>query len=539
MDLSISNLLKSIQGFLAKLSKGKKIALAALLVSVLAGSMILANVLENAGYTVLYRGLSATESVEIVNMLDDMGTTYKLLDDGTIQVPKSSVAMLKMQLAAEGFPKSTLGYDLFTNQANMMTTDYEKRQYLIFQLQDRLQESLRTLTGVKNAIVTLSVPDDNSFVLKEDKPQASASVVLDVYSQEALSDKQIRGIEALVAKSVPGLLPENVAIVDITGVVLNEKKDELGGQALTQIDAIKQINDYYKEKISRFLEPVFGTDGMSVSVSVQVDFQAKTSEKTTYTPVVGDKGILAREEFDRQSINGGVVQNSSVGTDANTGVPTYTQNDGDADNQSASESGSNDYLVNKLIEGIEDKGGHITDISVAVMINKTYLSDEEIQKYKDMVAYGAGVSAEKVVITYAEFAPKPEIIFPQEPALQVDTVMIVAGGALFLLLAVAVILILRLGRKKRKVPQRAGAQASQQRGGQGAQQRGAQPASQRQPGRPQGMHVNEQEEDAAPGEIVLTETRGQGIKRQVREFATANPEIVAQLIRTWMKEDEK
>ncbi len=535
MDLSISNLLKSVQGYLAKLSRGKKIALAALLVSVLAGSIILANVLENAGYTVLYRGLSPSESVEIVNMLDDMAITYKLEDDGTIQVPKSSVAMLKMQLAAEGFPKSTLGYDVFTNQANMMTTDYEKRQYLIFQLQDRLQESLRTLTGVKNAIVTLSVPDNNSFVLKEDKPQATASVVLDLYSHTALSDKQIRGIEALVARSVPGLTAENVAIVDSTGVVLNEKRDGLGGQAMAQIEAIQQINDYYKEKITRFLAPVFGTDGMSVSVSVQVDFQAKTSEKTTYTPVVGDKGVLAREQFDRESINGGVVQNSSAGTDANTGVPTYTQND-NADNQSASESGSNDYLVNKLIEGIEDKGGRITDMSVAVMINSTYLSDELVQKYKDMVAFGAGVPADKVIITYAEFAPKPDLSVPQEPAFKVDEVVIIAAAVLVLMLLVAVFFMLRIGRRRNGAKRPGGApQPGQKRGAQ--PQQGGQQRGQRQPGRPQGGQVDEPE-DVAPGEIVLTETRGQGFKRQVREFATANPEIVAQLLRTWMKEDD-
>ena len=238
MDLSISNLLKSIQGYIAKLSRGKRVALAALLVSVLAGAVVLANVLDSAGYTVLYRGLSASEGVEITKMLDSMGTGYRLQNDGTILVPRSSEAMLKMQLAAEGFPKSTLGYDIFTSQSALMTTEYEKRQYLVFQLQDRLQESLRTLEGVKNAIVTLNVPDDNSFVLKADRPKASASVVLELYSYTSLSPKQIRGIEALVARSVPGLLSENVAIVDSTGVVLNEQGEELSGQALDQIEAI-------------------------------------------------------------------------------------------------------------------------------------------------------------------------------------------------------------------------------------------------------------------------------------------------------------
>jgi flagellar M-ring protein FliF len=126
MDLSISNLFQSIKGYLAKLSRKKKIGLVALLVSVLAGAIIMANVLDNAGYTVLYRGLSASEGVEIVNLLDSMSTPYRLQTDGTILVPRSSEAMLKMQLAAEGFPKSTLGYDVFTSQSALMTTDMKK-----------------------------------------------------------------------------------------------------------------------------------------------------------------------------------------------------------------------------------------------------------------------------------------------------------------------------------------------------------------------------------------------------------------------------
>ena len=527
MDLSISSLFQGIKGYLAKLSKGRRVALAALLVSVIVGAVILTNVLDSAGYTVLYRGLSSSESVEIVNLLDSMGTPYRLQTDGTILVPRASEAMLKMQLAAEGFPKSTLGYDVFASQSALMTTDYEKRQYLIFQLQDRLQESLRTLEGVKNAIVTLNVPDDNSFVLKADRPQASASVVLELYSYTSLSDKQIRGIEALVARSVPGLQNDHVTIVDSTGVELNEKSEELSGQALSQIDAVKRINDYYKEKITRFLEPVFGADGMSVAVNVQVDFQQKVTEKTTYTPVVGDNGILSKEEFDRQSLNGGTLQNLAAGTDPNTGTPTYVEQEDGENDQSASESGSREFLVNKLIEGIEDNGGRITDMTVAVMINSSFLADDLVAKYKEMVAYGVGIPVEKVVITHAEFTPKQAPVFPQEQAIDMDGLIIPVAGGFLLLLLLAVFLTLRSGRKRRTARQYAPQNQSQQRNQQA-----------RRPGQEMAQQGQDAEKPEAPGEIVLTETREQGIKRQVKEFATVNPEIVAQLLRTWMKEDD-
>ena len=47
------------------------------------------------------------------------------------------------------------------------------------------------------------------------------------------------------------------------------------------------------------------------------------------------------------------------------------------------------------------------------------------------------------------------------------------------------------------------------------------------------------EKKSLPGEIVLNETREQVLKRQVKEFSSANPEIVAQLLRSWMKEENK
>lgn len=41
-----------------------------------------------------------------------------------------------------------------------------------------------------------------------------------------------------------------------------------------------------------------------------------------------------------------------------------------------------------------------------------------------------------------------------------------------------------------------------------------------------------------PGGIVLNETREQVLKKQIKEFTSTNPEIVAQLLRAWMKEGE-
>ena len=119
MDTTLSGLYKNISAYFLKMSMRKRLTLGIVAAVVLVGAVVLGRVLDSASYTVLYRGLDSKESVEIVNMLDSSGVEYRLESDGTILVPRQNEAMLKMQLAAEGFPSSTLGYDIFTSQVKM------------------------------------------------------------------------------------------------------------------------------------------------------------------------------------------------------------------------------------------------------------------------------------------------------------------------------------------------------------------------------------------------------------------------------------
>jgi flagellar M-ring protein FliF len=147
-----------------------------------------------SNYTVLYRGLSSAESLEILRLLDDMGVDTKVESDGSILVSKDKAPAIKMQLATEGYPNSTLSYDLFLGKSDLLTTDYEQRKLYIFQLQDRLQESIETLQGVKSAIVTLGIPEENPYILKSEQPDITASVALQFYTNAKLTPKQIKGI---------------------------------------------------------------------------------------------------------------------------------------------------------------------------------------------------------------------------------------------------------------------------------------------------------------------------------------------------------
>ena len=395
----------------------------------------------------------------------------------------------------------------------------------------------------------MNVADDSDYVLKSQAPESSAAVVLDLYAYADLSAKQIRGIEELVAKSVPGLKNENVIIVDGDGSVLNDRASDSGvGLADSQIEMVEKISALYEDKIAKFLEPVFGNDGVSVSVNVKMDFTQKNTQETVYSPVVGEtSGILSRQQVDRQSTNGATLPAGGAGVESNVGVPSYQDGDTDEDdnntqggnNGSASESYSNDFLVNQVVETALDGGGSIEDMTVSMMINSRELTPETLEKYREMVAYGVGIATEKVFITYAEFLAKPETPIYADPgqlmpqtsvfglpvALPAEVLLYGGAGLGVLILLLIVLLIIRRGRNKKtagkKAPARAGDVPEE------ADEEEELPQQQPRDKRP------------LPGEIVLNETREQALKRQVKEFTSANPEIVAQLIRSWMREENK
>lgn len=527
MNLSITSIFKQLGNFYKKFSKGTKIFAFVSLAAIIIGAIIIASIMNSGKYIVLYRGLSSTESSEIYSVLKKMSVDVKVEGDGTLLVPTSEEATLKMQLASEGFPKSTLNYDLFTDKTDLFTTDYQKKQMLIFQLQDRLQNSIKTLQGVSNAIVNLSIPEDNSYVLKDEKIDITASVILELFTSCDLSKKQINGIEQLVANSVPGLISNNVAIINSQGEQLNTKNSEEGvDNAYLKIETVNIINKVFEDKIKSFLKPIFGDNGLSIAVNVDVDFDKVSSEEKIYTPVIGDNGIISWVERSGKSSGSDNGSSGVPGTGSNTdGVPTYTESD-DTSNETdtssdiiISENYSANYLVNQLVKVIQDNGGSITDMTVSVIINSKELSDENIVKYKELVANSAGISVDKVVLTNAEFLPSSNVSFPEESnppgvLMSLGTQEIVIIGSTFVgfIIVLVIIIILAKKRKKKNIKTKIEEQLEEAIAG--------------------------KTREKMPGEIVLNETREQALKRQIKEFSTSSPETVAQLLRVWIKEDD-
>jgi len=519
MVLSAGDIFNRLKEFWKKQSRKAKTVMICAVSAAVVIAVAAAVMLNRVDRTALYRGLEASEAGEITARLGEMGVDYTVNDRGDIMVPTDLAPQLKVTLASEGYPRTSLSYDLFSNNSGFMTTDFEKKEYLLFQLQNRLQDSIRTIRGIKNAIVTISLPKEDSFVLEKDRTPATASVVLSLEGGETLESRQIKGIVALVSKSVPGLAQENVAVIDDMGNILSSGEDEDGGHlAYTKLELEKSIGTALEGRLTKLLTPVFGTDGFRVAVNVSVDASKKVSEQTIYTPVVGESGIASRMEQSRESAGNTAGEGGIPGTGTNTGVPVYPEvtEDGE-ENPNVSESSSADYLVNQLKEQISDDGYEIRDLSVALIIGAE-LTDEQVEEYRKMAAFAMGIGVDKISISTARFlvsgsSPLPGPVQQLERLTREQIIMLLgAGGVLILLILIlSIIRKIRRGRKKKKI------------------------VSDEPPGIEE-LLAQKPPEEEIPGQIVLNETREQALKHQIKDFASTNPEIVSQLIRTWLKE---
>ncbi|HHV50854.1 MAG TPA: flagellar basal-body MS-ring/collar protein FliF [Candidatus Avimonas sp.] len=469
-----SDILKQITEFWNKLSKKVKTAILVGLASIVFISIIATVLLNLKSYEVLYSGLSSQEQAQIVAKLSDLGVDYKTQAGGIILVPDGQVASLKMQLSQEGYPKSTLTYDLFINSNSLMTTDFEKRQFLVFQLQERLQESIKTINGVRNAIVTLSITDESNYVLETDVVPSTASVIIDVESSVSLTPKQIKGIENLIAKSVPGLTAENVAIIDSEGNILNPRSSTGANVSLEKVELEKQAGDIYREKIIQLLEPIYGEKGVSVAVNVSIDFSQKQTQQIEYTPV--ETGNANQNDTDR--------------------------------------------VLNEIQSQIINNGGEVSNITASIIINKQ-ISDQDRATVNSIIAKSLGVDEENIIVTGMEFTAANERYRKAQEALnrkpsffdQYGKYLIPSIAAVIVSIF-AFILVMVLLKKKKK----------------------AKPAFEYKEVKNALTQLAQTEEVPA---IVLSETREQGLKRQIREFSESNPQIVAQLIKTWLKEEDE
>ncbi|MGN0639301.1 MAG: flagellar basal-body MS-ring/collar protein FliF [Huintestinicola sp.] len=487
-------------------------------------------------YVVLYEGLETSEAAEIVQLIEESGYECTLRSGGTIVVPKGTENTIAMNLAMQKYPKSSINYSTYTTNVGMFTTESEKRQYERIAAEERLSAILATIEGVRDATATLTIPEKKNTVIEAYKQEPSAYAVLYLEDGVKLTNEQIEGMTYLLTSY--GIKEENVTLVDNYGVLLlaEDTPADVVAEETRKLKFKTDLENQLRQKIEALLIPAYGEDGFSAAVNMVLNFDSKVSEDTRYTPSTNDeRGMLQHTDAEQASGNT-VVEGGVQGVETNAD-DTYPEGNTGNNGAWTENSVSNTYLVNTYKEQVEKAGYVIDGLSISVLIYTDYLPDTTRQNLVSLVANAATVNpavAQDVVtvtnlqkVTEVEPADAQTFLF----GLTLDQLVILGAILLGILLILIIVLVsLRSkSKKKRKAFERTLLEQHA-------------PAD----GEPLVESFFSLGDETSPAVDIPSlnadsgvETKETIIRRELTDFARTSPEIVAQLLRSWMHEEEE
>jgi flagellar M-ring protein FliF len=233
-------------------------------------------------YEMLYRDLAQTDASTIVAELDRTDVPYRLADGGrTIMVPSGAVDSTRLHVAGQDLPlQGTVGFELFNN-SSIGLTEFAQRINLQRALQGELARTIMRIDGVEAARVHLSLGEQTAF--RGDRRPPRASVAIRTRPGRRLNNTTVRGIQRLVAGSVPDLDLASIAVLNDRGAVVSGEAPE-DMAAAPRSEEERNVARFFETRIRRAVEVRYPADAIDVAVWAAVG----ANEEQPAVPPSGD-----------------------------------------------------------------------------------------------------------------------------------------------------------------------------------------------------------------------------------------------------------
>ncbi len=534
---------------LKKISKKIYIAAAAALVVL---AVILVIVLNNKPYSTLVTGVSMDEMSSVLQLLDAWGVRdYKVENGDTILVPESQQSQLQARVLMENVFQS--GQAKYFDNLSALSTNQERNAATLMDLEEKLRATIRSFDNVQDAVVNLTPGEDRGYVLDSGNVvNATAAVKVSMRDGKKLTTQQAAAIREFVSNSLQGLEISRVSITDDYGNTYS------GGSLTADSDASalkmqleEEQSNKIRTQIMQVLAPAFGEENVDVAVNCVVEVGNVTENRVdVYLPEYAQNGetngrgiigsLIYQWSYNR---DGDETVGGVVGTESNSNIPNpdfsqYMENNPNLDGteSAADASGQIDYDNSRSEKHIVTTAGYLKDCSVAVSINSTTAGNVDTAEWQEHVARAAGIYGEVdeetgleildgriSVISYPFFreeppAPVPGIFDIEVAGIPMWVFIAAAGGLLLFIILLVVILVARRRRRKRLEAEEAEAQASEVDALLAA------------------VGLGGQATDGNGADVMEIQTeQSMQLRKDIRQFASENPEIAAQMVRNWLR----
>ncbi len=556
MNEKIKNTVTVVKEKFGGLSKVAQILLVTVPIAVIAIIIVLVIILNQKGKEVLFSGVDQTEAAQIAAAISDLGISdVTIKDNGDIIVPEDQVDYLRMQMYLQGYPTSSMDYEIWNNGVDLWSTDSDKREVKRQQLEDRIGSSLATLEDVRKAHVNLVTPETADYVLIEDKGESSCSVILELKEGAELSNAEVRAIYRAVTVSAENLLKENVSIMDTEGNSYewvspeDDDKTEVDPSgievATRRLKFQKEYEELLYDDLSDMLTTAYGVNGYAINVSAILDYDQKKVVSEEFFPD-GDthEGVVNHENHVKEEGNIGTNGDVVGVTHNGDNSPDYPEYIGGEDGQYYNyEKDEVQYSVTNVKTELIKDGYDIEKLSVALMVNQTNMTEAEREGLRDLVANAAGTTIDNVSVYNMPFVLKGSgggagglngdenwYVYTDDVDTYRDLLLFVVIGLGALLILLLIMSLFMSSSRKKKIRRRQEAALAAAAGN--AQYNEAMGSAQE--------HEIVEEVDfniASLTEEAGKDSRETILKREISEFAKTNPEIVASIIKNLLREE--
>lgn len=529
MNERLAKIRDDVKTYWSSRTKKQKITYGASLLAVILIAGTLTFFLSKTDYVPLYSDVSTAELSRVKEQLDTLGVPNQIAPGGSsILVPKDRIDELIVTLAGEGYPSTgTIDYSFFSDNAGFGMTDNEFNVIKLAAMQTELAGLLKSVEGVKDANVRLTLPTENVFLVDSDN-RATAAIILNTNPGHQFTEKQLTALYNLVSKSVPNLAVEDIEIQNqyFEYFDLEQNSNPYGTSVADQMTIKKSIERDIQRQVQMMLGTMMGRDKVVVAVTTDIDFKMENREETLVSPVDEEsmEGIALSvqritESFTGNGVDGGVPMGDDP-TDNGTGnIGEWTGSNGDYER--LEETINNE--VNRVRREIVESPYKIRDIGIQVMIEPPVADDVTsmpaglqtdvedilttiIRTSIDKEAAGElteNVLNEKIVVSVHPFsgadADAPTTVSA------IPLWVYIVGGVLLLVIIVLIVLFIRNRRKENAEVEEV---------------------------------IEEQQAIIDVDDInEEQETEGTVRRKQLEKMAKEKPEEFAKLLRTWIAED--
>jgi flagellar M-ring protein FliF len=513
--------------------------------AVLASAVILTLVLNRPTDEVLFRAASTQEATEAQIALYAAGVErVRITPNNEIIVPSNFQGLAWVAISEAGLPRQHQNNDVWNTGVGMFTTRKQMEEIEKHQLQDWIMTYLRNISAVDGAQVILHIPDTKGYVMQEMRKEPRASISVTLRGDSSLTSQQIQGIYNFVRTAVPDLEERNITLTDSNSFPLipddNDGVDE--ATALVLMERRLKMEAAFREMMMKtaaeqlmpIFERVFGADNHAFSVNVDMNPMGdRYVENEVWTPIEGLEAGILRNHTRQGAVGGtadeggviGVFDNGEIAPDFPT-VPEIAPNG----EFYAEWLETRNYEINRMFESYTENGLRIGRRSATLVINSEPMTQAQLDTWASVVADAIGADPEAVTVTAEVFYREPTVQNPvgglPGSAMRSTLIYIIISLGVLLIILFVMAITTSSSKRKRLVRGRGLVPAEAVAGGGYITH-----DSYQQPAEPEGFELESLLDEKDTKDVVL--------KREIREFSKSNPEIIAQLVRTWLRTDDE